>query len=137
MRAPSAEIPALWLDHIAIIRQADDRPAGCTAGRGVGWWVLQFPKVVLIGPIPGIHLRLKALPAFGACRPQSNVAFVMMVGAEGELVVVPVATIACEREHRVLSRVVADPVPAAWGPREVLGRPAETALRRHTVIGTG
>jgi type IV secretory pathway TrbD component len=53
--------------------------------------------------------------------------FGMMMGAQRVVIMVPMTAVACVREHNVLVLVVADPIPAAFGLRQVSRLSAKTA----------
>jgi len=53
--------------------------------------------------------------------------FGMMMGAQRVMIMVPMTAVACVREHNVLVLVIADPIPAAFGLRQVSCLSAKTA----------
>ena len=96
-------------------------------GRLIGGWVGKFFKIVLVGPIPDIHFRLESL-AVTASLPISAVFLNMMKAAERVAAVISVATVRGVREHPVFVLIIAYPIPAAFGLRQVPCLTAQTTL---------
>ena len=85
--------PVLVARHAEALHAKPDDPSAGRAFRGlVGRGVLQLLEVVLVGPVPHVHLRLAdLLPAFRAVFPVPGVFLVMVKAAEGVAAVVAVA----------------------------------------------
>ena len=69
---------------ISFVRQANN----LTASRAVSWieaWrILEFFKVVLVGPVPDSHLGRKTLKTFSTVLPRPGVRFVEVASAQGK-----------------------------------------------------
>src|SRR4030067_2240323 len=78
--------------RISLFGQHDHLAASVASGRLIRGGILQLFKIVFIGPIPDIHLRLKAVPARRTFLPVSGVLICRMMTAKRITPVVATAT---------------------------------------------
>ena len=100
------------LSGVAPLAQHDSGLALAAFRWLVFWRILQFLEVVLVRSIRDIHLHLNVFSTLWTLFPMARVFFGMVVAAQGEPPVIPVATVPSIREQHVLIFVVADPVAA-------------------------
>ena len=103
-------------------------------GRLVLRRIFEDLEVVFVGAVVDVHLGFDRSTTLGAILPPSGVLFVEVKATEGVAAVVSVATIAGIREQYVLALVVADPLVAAFGFREIARGAAQAAAR---LVGPG
>ena len=114
---------------IAIGPEMDNDPAFGALGRLKGRRIRQLLKIVFVGPIPDVHFGLKRVAAWFTILPVSGMPLVVVGGTERIAAVIPVAAITGVRKHHVLVLVIADPVPAAFGPDQLTRLAAQAATR--------
>ena len=115
--------------RVAARAQDDHRLAPQAPGRLVGRRVLERLEVLLVRPIVDIDLRLEVVSAPGTVLPGATVSVRVVVAAQREAPMVAVAAVPRVGEEHVGVLVVADPLPAAWGGRELGPLATETAPR--------
>lgn len=120
---------SLRIQRIPAFAQDDDLAACPAAGRLVGRRILQFFKVILVGPVPDVHFRLHHFPALGTRLPIPWVPLGKMCPAKRVTPVVAGATVGGVGKQFVLVLIVADPLPAALGSHQASPLAAQTAPR--------
>lgn len=89
--------------------------------------VLQLFEVVVVGSVPHVHLRFERGAALFARFPGTRMPFIVVIPTQGKSLMVSAATVPGIREQDVLVLVVADPVLAALGRRQIARFTAESA----------
>jgi len=79
------------------------------------WRILKFLEIVLVRPVVDGHLCFGVFSALWTIFPVTRVSFRMVVPAQCESSVIPVATAASVGEQDVIVLIVADPVATALG----------------------
>lgn len=120
--------------RVSAAAQNNDLAAGGAFRRLVWRWIGHLLEVVLVGPVPNDHLGLEIRPAYLAGLPVTLVTLIEVMAAEGISAMVAAATYPGVREGNILMLIVADPVPAAFGPGQILCLAAEPAARLFSLL---